>query len=126
MNNPFNKKIPLFGIGYGQRGYWGNKHYSTKETVEKGFDAYLRSTHDAYYKSFGEAYTTTEETNNLTWSKSLLRQIKFYNVKKNGKRGVIVHTVQLYAIEPNIAETYLKDPWYSVEDWQTAPALEKV
>lgn len=89
--------INRFGIGFGQRGYWGNKHFHTLEAAEAEFQKHVEGCHEPYTKGF--AKHVVEDVDLSRAAPSLLKAIRFVNITKAGKRGKIVHTLQLCRIE---------------------------
>jgi hypothetical protein len=108
-NQTDTRKQPVAGIGFGQRGYWGNRHFSTVELAEAAFDDCARETR-AIYTRMGK-FIEEEITGD-----SLIRGLRFVPLRKDGKRGKLIHTIHLYRIEPLNAELYLRDRFYSVEE----------
>jgi hypothetical protein len=103
------RKRPVAGIGFGQRGYWANRHFSTLELAEAAFDDYARETR-AIYTRMGK-FIEEEITGG-----SLICGLRFVPLRKDGKRGKLIHTIHLYLIESVNADLYLRDRFYSVEE----------
>jgi hypothetical protein len=94
-----------FGMGFGQAGYAGNKHFATEEAAREAYEKYLAETR--------VIYGTPKAPNRpgMPWTGKYVEEIKtgagplyicgvrFVNLKKDGKRGKIIHTVYLYRIE---------------------------
>lgn len=89
--------INRFGIGFGQKGYWGNKHFHTLEAAEAEFRKHAEGCHESYAKGF--AKYAVEDVDMSRAAPSLLKAIRFVNITKAGKRGKIVHTLHLYRID---------------------------
>lgn len=91
-------RINRFGIGYGQHGYWGNKHFDTIEAAEAAFEAYLVETREIYSRTArGQTGRFVEES--LPAAGHGLRGVRVVPLLKSGKRGKTVHTVILYRID---------------------------
>jgi len=92
-------KINRFGIGFGQQGDGGNKHYPTEQDARQAYERYLTKTRAIYAKSNGRDWTGQFIEDRIPANAFLVEGVKFVPLKKNGKRGVRIHTVYLYRME---------------------------
>jgi hypothetical protein len=86
-----------FGIGFGQKGFWGNVHFPDRESAESAFESRLANLRAIYGKP-GHNWTG-RYVEELVAGALAIREVRFIPLKKNGKPGVTVHTVRLYRIE---------------------------
>jgi hypothetical protein len=93
-------RVNRFGIGFGQRGYAGNKHYPTIETAEAAFEAMIVDLRRVYGTP-GRNWTGKfiEEEMEINPGTTLLRRVRFVPLLKSGKQGKTIHTIYLYPIE---------------------------
>lgn len=105
------RKRPQFGIGFGQRGYWGNRHFSTEQMARQAYTNYVNQVRESYRKPFGSSFVVEL----IPVAGSVIEAFRLVNLKKNGQRGKIVHTVHLYQIDEKQADMFMKDPFYAVE-----------
>jgi endo-1,4-beta-D-glucanase Y len=82
-----------FGIGFGQRGYWGNEHFATREEAEAAFDAEVTRAR-ANFAASGR-YIEREGTPAGNQIKCIIHT----SVLKSGKPGKIRHLTTLYRID---------------------------
>ena len=113
------RAVPVAGIMFGQKGYCGNVHYSDVEVARVAFDARCADVRKAYSTpgrqwtgNFVEEEIPAHE-DSLGKGNHYLGGRRFTNLKKNGKKGAVVHTVSLYAIGPEQAARFMSDPWYA-------------
>jgi hypothetical protein len=88
-----------WGIGFGQRGYAGNEHFSTREAVEAAFEAMLVDLRNVYgtpARNWTGRYV--EEELSIAEGVDLVRRVRFVPLLKSGKRGKAIHTLYIYPI----------------------------
>jgi hypothetical protein len=102
---------PVAGIGFGQAGYWGNRHFSTVELAEASYERYAAEIRASYSTQFSGKFIEVA----IKPVGTLIKGVRFINLKKNGKPGKIVHTVHLYKIEEAVANRYMASLWYTPE-----------
>jgi len=92
--------VKRYGIGFGQKGYAGNIHYATLELAQQAFETRLVDLRKVYGTP-GRNWTGKfiERESEPGMMGTLLRQVRFIPLKKNGKPGVTVHYVHLYRID---------------------------
>lgn len=99
------RKRPVAGIGFGQAGYWANRHFSSLDLARSAYEQ-----HCAGLRNQNTIETSIEPNS------TIVAGAKFHNRLKNGKPGKMVHTVQLYLISDRQADSYLaSSPFYTVE-----------
>jgi hypothetical protein len=99
-------KIPVAGIGFGGKGFWGNEHFSTLDLAEAAYEvrlAEMRKLYAAHCRFIEEPIGPVGDT---------LRGISFVPFNKDGRRGKRIQTVCLYVIPAIQADHYLKDLSY--------------
>lgn len=108
---------PCMGIGFGQRGYWGNQHYSSESLARAAYAQQIEQTIAAYarmrYGYVVEPIPFVAPDSNLHVL-GLLEGVRIINRLKSGKIGHIVHSIHLYAIPPEMADHFMADAWYAV------------
>jgi hypothetical protein len=97
-------RVNRFGIGYGQKGFWGNQHFATEADARKAYEAKLADLRTVYGKP-GRNWTGRfiEESipgTDASGPHHLIEGKRFVPLKKDGKRGKTIHTVHLYAMPP--------------------------
>lgn len=95
-----NADVNRFGIGFGQKGFWGNQHFGTEAAATAEYERRLAELRAIYGTGNGRDWTGkfVEEEIPVV-NDVLIRGVRFVPLKKNGKRGLRVHTVHLYRIE---------------------------
>src|SRR4051794_36776952 len=93
-------RVNRYGIGFGQRGYWGNEHFPSLGLAEAAFEVHLIDLRRVYGTP-GHNWTGQfiEEEVALPPKVLTLRSVRFIPLRKDGKRGKTIHTVQLYRID---------------------------
>lgn len=93
-------RVNRYGIGFGQTGYAGNDHFPDLETASAEWDRRVADVRKAYSTpAKGWTGKFAEELSEYPGNISAIKCARFVNIKKNGKKGRIVHTVSLYRIE---------------------------
>jgi len=108
------RKRPVAGIGYGQKGFWGNEHFSSVALAEEAFEKRCREMRNEIPVQFGKLAWKHGSIEMPIVGGTLIKGSRFVGKLKSGKPGKIVHTVHLYGIDDKLADKFMADPWYSV------------
>lgn len=112
------RKRPVMGfVGFNFE-LFVHRHFSSSEAAQEAFDKYLDDVRQSYCRSFGERWIEEREEITKQGTKQgceLTVRIRFINILKSGKKGKIIHTVQMYTIPESQVERYLADPFYGME-----------
>ena len=114
------RKPPVAGIGFGQQGYWCNRHFTTLELAQSAYDRMAAELRNEIVPSgtggrlcwrHGSIETPIEPPPGST----LIRGARFRGLLKSGKPGKTVHTIYLYRIDDRTAAKFMESPFYCPE-----------
>jgi hypothetical protein len=93
-------RLNRFGIMSSQKGSCINVHFPTQEEASQEFDRRLEELRRIYSTPAYHWSGKYEEKDDTPSSNSpVLRRVSLTNLRKDGKRGGSIHTLQLYKIQ---------------------------